>query len=117
MAMPFCWQIGKQLVHGDLVEQRVATGAHEGVEVTFPREAGEHLGLVHAGTDGRHDTLLAQLGEGREGATDGLLPVVVRVVDPETIDAIDAQALEAVLDRAHDAVVAVVVDGPEVEDG
>ena len=39
----------------------------------------------------------------------------VEIVDEQEVDAVDAEALQAVLERAHHAIVAVVEDGLEFE--
>ena len=62
----------QQLVERDLVEQRVAAGQQEAVEVGLAGEAGQHLGLVHAGADRPDDALRAQLGERLVGAVERL---------------------------------------------
>ena len=55
--------------------------------------------------------LAAQLVERGVSTVDGFLPVVVRVVNVEDVDAIYAQAFEAIFEGAHDAVVAEVEHG------
>ena len=87
-----------------LVEQRVAPGQQEHVEVALAGEPGEHRRLVHPGADRPDDPLLAQPVERRVRAVDGRLPVIVRVVDVRDVDALQAEALEALLDRPADAV-------------
>ena len=82
----------KQLVQRGLVKERVPPGHHEDIEVALASEAGEHRGLVHARADGPHHALAAQPLQRRVGAADGRLPVVVRVMDVEDVDAVQAEA-------------------------
>ena len=95
----------QQLFQCDLVQQRVATGQQEAVEVGLLRKAGQHLRLVHAGADSTDHALLAQLIERAVGAAQRLVVVVVGVVDVQDVDPADGQALEALLERPHHAVI------------
>ena len=100
----------QQLVERSLFEQRVAPGEEHRVHVGFADEAGEHLRLVHAGSDGPDHALLAEPGEGRVRPVKRGLPVVVRVVDQGDVDPVEPEPLQALLDRPPDAVSGVVED-------
>ena len=54
---------GQQLLERSLVEQRAAAGEYHDVDIRFAHEVGEHLGLVHPGTDRRYDSLVSQFLE------------------------------------------------------
>ena len=93
-----------------LVEQRVPARDEEAVEVGLAREPEQHLGLVHACAHRSDHALAAQPVERGVGARDGVLVVVVRVVDVQDVDAVETEPLEALLDRAEHPVVAEVED-------
>ncbi len=97
-------EVGERL----LVEQRVAVGEQDHVDVGLADEARQHRRLVHPRPDRADDARLAQPVERRVGALDRRLPVIVGVVDVGDVDPVEPQALEALLDRAPDAVRAVV---------
>src|SRR5262245_65673600 len=46
--------------------------------------------------------------KGAKGAADGIVVVIIRIVDEQDVDAIEPQACEAVLHRTHHAVVAEI---------
>ena len=96
--------VGKELVEGGLLEEGVATGEQEAVEGQFAGETQLQLPLVHAGADRSHEALLAKLDEGGEGLADGLVGVVIWGVHEEDVDAVEAEALEAGLEGAQDAI-------------
>ena len=107
-----------------LVEEGVAAGEHEDVEVTRLGKAGEHRGIVHADADRADEAGVAKPGERAvaalhhlaEARLDGIaMPVAVDVVDVEDVDAVGAETLEAVLDRAEHPVPRIVVDRLEGE--
>ena len=110
--MPRSRHSGRSSGSAVLVEQRVASRDEEDVHLRLPGEPGEHRRLVHARPDRAEDALLAQPVQGRIGALDGGLPVVVGIVDERHVDPVEPEPLEALLDRAHDAVGAVVEDDP-----
>ena len=85
----------QQVVERALLEQRVAAGEHDHVEVGLADEVREHLGLVHPRTVGRDDALRAQLLERREGAVERLAVVLVGIVDEQEVDAVEPEPLEA----------------------
>ena len=63
---------------------------------------------------GAHDSLRAQVVQRWVRLTDGRFPVLVGVVDEEDVDAVEAEAGQAVLDRPKHAVARVVEDDPPV---
>ncbi len=100
-----------------LVEQRVAAGEQEAVEVARFEEGLAGLPFVEAAADRLDDALLAQPEDRRIGALHGLaeglrigvaMVAPVRVVDEQDVDPVGTEPLHAVLDRAHDAVAAVI---------
>src|SRR5437667_1191315 len=101
------WQKVRQ---GVLVEERIATGDEEDVEVALASEPGQHRGLVHPGTDRPDDAVLAQSVESWIRLSDRRLPVVVRVVEEEDVDPVEPEPPEALLDRSQDPVPAEVED-------
>ena len=103
----------QQLLQPHLVEHRVAAREEETVEVRFAGETGEHLGLVHAGPDRFDRPFRPETVERRVCACQSLGEVLVGVVDVEDVDPVDAETRDALLDRAHHAVVREVVDGVE----
>ncbi len=98
----------EQLRQGSLVEERVAAGHQEDVHVGLGGKPGEHRRLVHVRPDRTHDTLGTEPFEGRVGVIQGGLPMAVRVVDVQDVNALQPETLEARLDRAADAVRGVV---------
>ena len=98
----------QQFVEGALLEQCVPACQHEGVHVGVAGELGQHRGLVHAGTDSGDDTLSPQLFERRIPVPERSFPVVVRVVEIDEIDAVEAEPLETGFERAKDAVAAEI---------
>ena len=71
MPMFFSTHSGEEFVEGALVEQAVASGEEEAVEIAFAGKAGQHFPLVHARTDGLDDALAAQLVERGVSTVDG----------------------------------------------
>ena len=108
--MPRSTHSRQQLVERALVEERVAVGEQEDVHVGLAGEPREHRRLVHAGADRPDHALGAEPLEGRPRPVDRGLPVVVRVVDERDVDPVEAEPLEALLERAADAVGGVVED-------
>ena len=103
----------QQFVERTLVKQAVAAGEQKAVEIAFPGETGEHFPLVHAGADGADDAFTAEPFQRRIGSADGFLPMVIRIVDMQNVDAVDIKAAQAIFERAHNAIVAVVKNGFE----
>ena len=98
----------QQVVERALLEQRVAPGEHDDVEVGLADEVRQHLGLVHPRAVGGDDALRAQLLERREGPVERLPVVLVGIVHEQEVDAVEPEALEAGLERGEHAVAAVV---------
>ena len=105
-----------------VVEQRVAAGQHEEVEITRLGEADAPLGVVDADAEGANGAALAQLQKRLvatlhhrpEALLDGVPgPARRDVVDVEDVDPLDPEPAERVLEAAHDAVIAVVEDRRE----
>lgn len=88
----------------------MAARAQHHVDVGVADEAGEHGGLVHAGADGSDDAFGAEPFEGRVGLAEGLVLVVVGVVEIDDVHAVEAEAFQARLQGAADAVGAEVPD-------
>src|SRR5262249_13057894 len=111
-----------QALQGALViEQRVAAGQKEAVwsRLGHVQRQFARLDGVHAEAPGLDNAPLAQLGERAERPRAcGLEPgeplvaveVTREVVNPHEVQPVDAEALEAVLDRAQRAVRRVVID-------
>ena len=68
----------------------------------------ERLPLVHPRADRADHPLVAQLGESRDRLGDGLVQVLVRVVDVDDVDPGDAEPAKAGLEAAQHAVAAEV---------
>ena len=75
-------------------------------------EVGEHRRLVHPRTYGADDALGSQLVERRVAACEDVCPVVVGVVEVDDVQPIEAEALEALLERTADPIPAEVPDAP-----
>src|SRR5260221_1510228 len=105
-----CLAEGQQLDQGLLIEQRVATGHEERIEVALPGETSEHPGPVHADANGADDSFLAKPVQGRGGLADRRAPMLVGIVDEEQIDPVHAQSLKALVHGAAHAIGAVVED-------
>ena len=99
---------GKEVVEAVLLEERVPAREHHHVDVGVPHEVGEHRRLVHPGADRRHGALRAQLRERRIAGREHLVPVVVRIVEVDDVDPVEAEALQALRERASDPVAAEV---------
>src|SRR5260370_14805859 len=95
----------KQLGEADLVQQRLAAGEQETIQIRTPSQAGKHLRLVHSGTEGADQLLAAKLVEGPISPAQRLIEKVVGVVDVEDVHPLQSQAFETRLERAHDPVV------------
>jgi hypothetical protein len=112
----------QQLRQRRRVEQRVAAREHEHVEIAVAREALEDPDVVDADTDRLDHALAAQAIEGAIRAFHRLAvarlqlvagPFRIDVVDVRDVDARQGEPLQAVLERAQRAVMAVVVDDVE----
>ncbi len=104
-------QSGSSSAKRVLVEERVAPGEQEGVDVGLAGEADEHRRLVHADADRADDALARAADRGPDRPRSmAASPVVVGIVDVGDVDTVQAEPLEALLDRARDAVGAVVED-------
>ena len=99
----------QQLVQRALLQDRVAAGQQEAVEVAGARQAHQHLALIHAGADRADHALRAEPVQHRVGAVHHFREVLVRIMDVHDVQAVDAQPRQAVLQRALDPVGAVVV--------
>lgn len=86
--------------------------AEDDVDVGLAQEAGEHRGLVHAGADGSDHALRAELLQRRVALAEGRFPMVVGVVQIDDVDPVEAEASQAFLDAAADAVGAEVPAAP-----
>jgi hypothetical protein len=100
----------QQLAEPRLIEERVAASQQETVEVSLARKTHEHLRLVHPRADGMDRALSTEVIERSVCALDGVVVVVVGVVDVQDVDAVETQALQALFEGAHDAVVRKVED-------
>ncbi|GHE14639.1 hypothetical protein GCM10010339_86040 [Streptomyces alanosinicus] len=105
---------GQDVVQCRLVQERVAAGEHHHVGGGLPQEAGEHRRLVHAGADRADHALVAQVRERGRGFLGGLPPVVVRIVEIDDVEAVQARAAEGAFDRTQDAVAAEVPAAAQV---
>ena len=100
------------------VEQRVAAGQHEAVEVAVGRIALERRRLVDADADGARSCPRCAVSRARDRRRSSIGDSSPRrrsprhfggdVVDEDDVDAREPEPLQAVLDRAHGAVVGVV---------
>ena len=77
------------------IQQRVAAGEQDAVEVDARDEPFEHRGLVHPAPDRGHHAFVAQAQQGRERVAEGVVLVVVGVVHENHVDAIRAESLQA----------------------
>jgi hypothetical protein len=108
--VPRCDGGRQQFGERALVEEGVAARAQHHVDVGVLDEAGEHLGLVHARADRADDALRAELLQGRIALAEGLFGVVVRVVEVDDVDPVEAEPFQAGLQAAAYAVGAEVPD-------
>ncbi len=108
---------GEELVEGLLFEQRVPPCEQEAVEIVLFQRLVADLPLIHADADGLDDAFAAQLVQRPPApvhcmAEDFGLAVAhgeaVDVVDERDVDALQPQALQAVLEGPHGPVVGVV---------
>lgn len=99
-----------------LVEQGVAAGEEDGVDVRVADEAGEQLGLVHANADRSDDSLVPHPCELRVGLVEGLRGMSLGVVEVDDVYPVQAKPLQAVLDRPAHAV-GTEVSAPAVGGG
>src|SRR5207249_8213327 len=80
---------GKELIQRSLFQQAVTASEQETVEVSFAGEAGQHFGLVHAGADTPNETLAAEFVQSRVSPSNGLVVMMIRVMDMKNVNAID----------------------------
>ena len=109
---------GEQGVERILLEEGVAPGEQEAVELAVLEGVGDRLHLVDAEADRLDVAVAAELVERLVGAFHrrpvhlrlqlGAVGEGIDVVDEEDVDAVEAEALEAVLVGAHGAVIGVV---------
>ena len=104
-----------------LLQQRIAPGEEEEVEIPLARHALAHLPFVEPGPDGADHALLAQLDAGAVAAGHELTHPRVRgrggavgpdidVVAQQHVDPVEPETAETGLERTHHPVIAVVVD-------
>ena len=108
-----------------LVEQGVAAGKQEAIEIRLRQAIQANLPIVDPDADGGDGALVAQPSQGAIAAVHGFgeaqflirlaMVVWLDVVDQGNVDPIHAEALKAVLGRAHHAVIAVLMDHFERE--
>ena len=108
MLIPLSWHSGSSSSSPDWVQQGVAAGQQEAVEVALPGELGQRLPVVHPRADRLDHALGPQLVQGRVGLVDRLLVVIVGVVDQQDVHVVRIQPFEALLQRAEHTVPAVV---------
>ncbi len=109
-------------VRPGVVQQRITPGEHIGIERAGAREPLARADLVHADADGSDLAGAFQFLERADGAGHGdvELPVIVvalmrhvDVVDKGDVDPAHPQTMIAGLDRAHRAVVGIIMLDPE----
>ena len=94
----------QQGVERGLVEQRVAGGEHDDVGVRLPHQRRQLGRVEHPRADRAHHALRAQLRERRVAVAERGVEVRLGVVEEERVEAVDAHAVERLLDAAADAV-------------
>src|SRR5665213_998418 len=108
----------QEIVERRVFEERVSAGEHEAIEIACPREARTHVGALDADADRADDAFTAQALERTIGAIHRFgealfigvaMPARVDIVDEHDVGAANAEPLQAVLQRAHRAVEAVIV--------
>jgi hypothetical protein len=86
--------VRQELGERSLVQERVPPGEQEAVAVALPCERQLHLPLVHTGADGLDHPSGAELDENGEGFLQGLLVVVIGIMDEHDVDALESEARE-----------------------
>src|SRR5690606_33144208 len=99
-AYPFFLEQLESIQRG-LLQQCVAPGQQEAVEISIAGEISQHLPLVHARADSLNHALTAQLSQGGEGFVERLVIMIVGVMDVQDVDAVNFESVEAVLDALH----------------
>ena len=94
----------QQGVERALVEQRVAGGEHHDVGVRLAHQRRQLGRVEHPRADRAHHALRPQLRECRVAVPERGVEVRLGVVEEERVEAVDAHAVERVLDAAADAV-------------
>ena len=106
-----------------LLQERIAPGQQEQVEIALPRQRLADLPFVHPRADGADHAFLAQPQHGLvaaghqlpdPGVRGGLGPMGenIDVMGEQDIDAVDPESLQRCLHRAHHAVMRIVIDLP-----
>ena len=95
-----------------LIEQGVAAGEQKAIERACIREPGQHFPLVHACTDRPDRAIRPQSVKRAVCPVHGLGFMVVRVVDMQDIDPVEAQPSQTLLERSHHAVIAEIEHRP-----
>src|SRR5207248_1386429 len=95
---------GQQLGAAAPVEDGVAAGKQEAVDVGLAREAAEQLALVHPDADRADNALVAQLRERGQGLVASLLVAVIRIVHQRDVDAVEPESPEALGQRPERSV-------------
>jgi hypothetical protein len=106
----------QKLLRAAPVQERVAAGEQEAIEIRLAGKASQHLGLVHSRADRRDRAVRAQPVERAIRAAQRLVVMVVRVVDQQHVDTIEGEPREAFLDRAHHTVIREIENGIERRD-
>jgi hypothetical protein len=91
--------VRQELRQRRLIEKGVAPREEKAVVVPLAGEGQLHLPLVHARADGPDPPVGAKLSEHGEGPGERRLVVLVRIVDEDDVDTLDAQPLERRLER------------------
>src|SRR5690606_10167653 len=110
---------GQERVERCLLKQRVSAGEKEDIPVPQSESVHENFPFIDAKADGLDDTGVAKFAQGLVSIVFELLPERLvsldtgrrnaNIVHIENIHAVEAETLQAVLEGAHDAVIAVVV--------
>ena len=87
-----------------MFQQGVTTGEHHDVDVGLEHEPGGHRGLVHSHSYRSHHSLFPQLDECADALGRCLIPVIIRIVQVDDVEVVDAQTMQARLDAAKDRI-------------
>ncbi len=111
---------GQQIIERRLLEQGVAAGEQESVPIAPIQSLEQHLPLVDADADRAHragrsqffERSIAAVAQSAHHSRMGFPAVLHRadIVHVEDVDPCQPEPLKAVLERAHDSVIGVVVD-------
>ena len=105
----------QQFLRATLIEERVAACEQDAVDASVPGEPRQHSGLVHAHADGTDHAVTAQTLQRPVRTVHRLRVVIVRVVNENDVESLQAEPAEAFLDAAHDRVVGEIELGVEGE--